>query len=138
MAQNGLNKINYERFTEEEKRGFDILSNTKINDSKDKNSKKTFAPRVLKPKKLWSKIQHGSSKGFIPETQQVKSQTLDTGLNTNTEFWNSAERIERRSRRLMKGSKLGSSLGSAYRRPSPSLDTPHPINISHPMERPSP
>ena len=63
-ALNGLNKINYERFTQEANRGFDIMTNIKINDKKDPESKQTFQPRVIQPTGLWNKVQQGSSKGF--------------------------------------------------------------------------
>lgn len=43
MAQIGLNKVNYTRFTTDKERGYDIMTNKKF-DHADPESKKLFEP----------------------------------------------------------------------------------------------
>ena len=93
----GLNKINYKKFIEPLERGFDILTNKKFNDPKDKESKQLFEPNVVKPVKVWSKIMD-SSAGFQEPVGEINEKVVPEAAKTDTEFWNKQRQmIERRS-----------------------------------------
>ena len=51
-----LNKVNYDSFIKETAKGYDILTNTQYNLTKDPGSKTLYEPRVQKPKPLWVKV----------------------------------------------------------------------------------
>lgn len=117
-----LNKINVQRFRDTTDRGFDILTNKHFNNAADKESKVVHEPQVKPPPSTWTKIKNSSN--AFDEYEPVASfpsnhdngsepKKMDDAISgdlndrvydtTHTEFEN--REIERRSKRLMKGSK---------------------------------
>lgn len=64
VKQIGLNKVNYGRFTENIEWGFDIISNKKINDPSDKESKTVYDAHCTKPVDVWTKLMRNTANGF--------------------------------------------------------------------------
>jgi hypothetical protein len=118
-----LNKVNVQRFRDTTERGFDILTNKQFNNAADKESKVIHEPQVKPPPSTWTKIKNSSNafddferEPSYPSNQDNASEPkkLDDAASgdlndrayetAHTDFTQTRE-VERRSKRLMKGSK---------------------------------
>ncbi len=136
---NGLNKVHYGRFTEGLERGFDILTNTKFNQKNDPASKTIYDPHVVKPDKLWGKVMKQSNGKTVEEdtTQApggLNTQSASSHAKTDSNFWKThSDIIERRSRRLQKGS----ALGSVHTPSEAAIQTPvQPVKVQPEISKP--
>lgn len=75
----------YGWFTENLERGFDILSNKKINDVKDKESKIVYDAHCTKPVDVWTKLMRNTSNGF--EEVKTIGELWDTDSNDREALW---------------------------------------------------
>lgn len=119
-----LNKVNVQRFKDTTNRGFDILTNKHFNNASDSGSKTVYEPNVKPPPSTWTKIKNtsnafadfksGSSHGFSRQASGSEPKMLDDvvdGGDLNDRLYDTVHdefmktSIERRSKRLMKGSK---------------------------------
>ena len=120
-----LNKINIQRFRDTTDRGFDILTNKQFNKQAEEGSKFLHDPQVKPPQSTWTKIRNSSNafdefarassghaqsvppeeSGSIPNiTDDIKAGDLNDDLY-NTIHGDFRKMVERRSKRLIKGSK---------------------------------
>jgi hypothetical protein len=126
LDQISLNKINVQRFKDTTARGFDILTNKQFNNPSEEGSKTVYEPFVKPPPSTWTKIKNtsnafddfkygssnaGSQNNDARSEPKKLDDMADSGdLNdrvydtVHDEFMQTSN-IERRSKRLMKGSK---------------------------------
>lgn len=126
LGQISLNKINVQRFKDTTARGFDILTNKQFNNPSEEGSKTVYEPFVKPPPSTWTKIKNTSNAfdDFRYGSSNAASQNNDTGsepkklddvadsgdlndrvYDTVHDEFMQTNNIERRSKRLMKGSK---------------------------------
>ena len=124
-----LNKVNVQRFRDTTDRGFDILSNKQFNNPVDKGSKTIFQPLVQPPPSTWTKIKNSSNAfdNFHPQSssrrsesnlerldEEVEAGELNDRLYATTQIdFSQTQAMERRSKRLMKGSQTMSNFNKA-------------------------
>lgn len=145
-----LNKINVQRFNDTTARGFDILTNKQYNNPAEEGSKMLHDPQVKPPPSTWTKIKNSSNAfdefsrhesdvgGVTPKEtasipkpiDEVKSGDLNDDLY-NTLHGDFRQMIERRSKRLVKGSKTMSnfhrSTGAIKSNPIQSFKPAEPV-----------
>lgn len=153
--QVAVNRINLQRFKDTTDRGFDILTNKQFNNPSEEGSKTLYQPFVKPPPSTWTKVKNtsnafheiksGSSNdtlsraapsennekastarklGEIPESGELNNKFFESA---NEDFARSKE-VERRSRRLAKGSKTMSNFHKSTR-------SQPPIEVQKPVER---
>lgn len=135
-AKISINKINVQRFNDTTERGFDILTNKQYNIPNDLGSKTIYNPYVKPPPSTWTKIKNTSStideyvsnftnsgsgvqfaknEEIISEPKAIEdidSQDINDRLGDTIEDDFARKEIERRSKRLNKGSKTLSNFNS--------------------------
>jgi hypothetical protein len=153
-----LNKINVQRFKDTTARGFDIMTNKEYNSQTDQGSKQLHEPQVKAPPSTWTKIKNtsnafdefarepsshdqsvhqneGSEPKHIDDVvgsyNDLKSGDLNDDLY-NTMHGDFRSMIERRSKRIMKGSKTMSNFhkSGGISKPGPVVATSAMPNIS--------
>lgn len=146
-----INKVNIQRFKDTTERGFDILTNKHFNNPVDEGSKTLHEPFVKPPQSTWTKIKASGSNAFDNFDPQANQQVLDVenassgrgiedgaisgdlndrAYDTNHVDFSKTQEIERRSRRLMKGSRTTSNFNPSNATPL-SRDAPLKQNIQN-------
>lgn len=135
-AKISLNKINVQRFNETTERGFDILTNKQYNIPNDLGSKTIYNPYVKPPPSTWTKIKNtsntiddyasnltntGSGVQFARNSETISepkgmedivSHDINDRLGDTIQDDFARRELERRSKRLNKGSKTLSNFHS--------------------------
>ena len=135
-AKISLNKVSVQRFNDTTERGFDILTNKKFNVPADLGSKTIYNPYVKPPPSTWTKIKHSSNtiddyasivtntgsgvqfatnEEIISEPKALEdldSKDINDRLGDTIDDNFFKKEVERRSKRLNKGSKTLSNFHS--------------------------